>query len=225
MAQRCFKLVEYAILSDRRELFKVKLFAIFLLFAAMTPAVHAQNANPAPTPPASPASPALSPEELANKYLELWNTGNFDLINSIFVFPVIMSSEGNRTRIDADTLKRVITAWRHSMPDLNFKVQDTITQGQKVVMRLVFTGSYKERLFPNTADPKDHERGVRATAIWIMEARDGKIREIWEEYDQVRMRYEMGGFWRSDQELNAMSKKSATSKKASPSATEPSPKP
>jgi len=111
------------------------------------------------------------------------------------------------------------------MPDLDFKIQDTIVQGQKVVMRLTFTGTYKERLFPNTADPKDHERGVRATAIWIMDVRDGKIREMWEEYDQVRMRYEMGGFWRTNEELEAMQKKSGSSKPDSSSAPESSPKP
>lgn len=202
----------------------MKLFAVLLVLITIAPSVLAQNASPSPAPPVT-AGPVLSPEELANKYLELWNTGNFDLINSIFGFPVVMSSEGNRARIDAETLKRVIHAWRRSMPDLNFKLQDTIVQGQKVVMRLVFTGTYKEQLFPNTADPKGHERGIRGTAIWIMEARDGKIREMWEEYDQVRMRYEMGGFWRSDQELKAMDKKSSTSKKASTPSAEPSPKP
>jgi len=205
----------------------VKLFAILLILGAISPAIFAQNTNPPPTPPAasSPPTPALSPEELANKYVELWNTGNSDLINSIFEFPVIMTSQGNRTRIDIGTMKRVVSAWRYSMPDLNFKVQDTIAQGQKVVMRLVFTGTYKERLFPNTADPKNHKRDIRVTAMWIIGVRDGKIREIWEEYDQVRMRYQMGGFWRSEQELAAMDKKSGSSNSGSTQGSEPAPKP
>lgn len=206
----------------------MKLFAIVLILGTIVPTVVAQNASPAPANPTAAApttSPALSPEELATKYVELWNTGNFDLINSIFEFPVIMTSQGNRERIDANVLRRVISSWRHAMPDLSFKVDDTIVQGQKVVMRLVFTGTYKQRLFPNTADPTGHERGVRGNSIWIMEVKDGKLRQLWELYDETHLRYQMGGFWRTEQDLDAMQKKSGSSKSPSAPDTKPAPKP
>lgn len=123
-------------------------------------------------------------------------------------------------------LKRVITTWRKSMPDLNFKVEDTIVQGNKVVMRLSFTGTYKGRLFPNTADPKVHPTGLRATAMWIIEAREGKIRQIWEEYDEIRMHYVMGGMWRTNAEMEAAAKASASGSQPAPeTAPEPAPEP
>jgi len=50
-------------------------------------------------------------------------------------------------------LKRVITAWRNSMPDLNFKIQDTIAQGDKVAMRLTRSGSYRAIFFPTPLPP------------------------------------------------------------------------
>jgi len=205
--------------------------AIFCCLAAL-----AQSQTQAATPPASsgqaaappeqpkPVAEKQPPEELARKYVELWNTGNFDLINSVFEFPVIMTSRGHRTRLDPAMLKRVINAWRYSMPDLNFKVEDTMVQGEKVAMRLVFTGTYKHLLFPNTIDPQAHKdpaRGIRATAMWMFEIRDGKVRQIWEEYDEIRMHYEMGGFWRSNQELEAAAKAS----QPPPPTPEPEPSP
>lgn len=90
------------------------------------------------------------------------------------------------------------------MPDLNFKIEDTIVQGDKVAMRLTFTGSYKERLFPGTATPAPQiPRTVRATEMLMFHLKDGKINQIWEEYDEVRMHYEMGGSWHTNQELDA----------------------
>ncbi|MFZ0801794.1 MAG: ester cyclase, partial [Terriglobales bacterium] len=156
------------------------------------------------------------PEALAQKYVELWNTGNFDLIDSIFQFPAFMTSRGRRARLDRSMLRRVITAWRTSMPDLNFKIDDTIVQGNRVAMRLAFTGSYKQRLFPNTADPKDHPTALRATAMWMLEVRDGKIRQMWEEYDEIGMHYLMGGRWRSNEELEAAAKADAAKSQPAP---------
>jgi predicted ester cyclase len=201
---------------------------VFALFCGLT--AVAQDSGPSTTPKASSGQTAasqtavppaaagekLSPEVLAQKYVELWNTGNVDPVNSIFVFPATMTSRGFTTSLDASRLKKVIANWRRSMPDLNFKVEDTIVQGNKVAMRLSFTGTYKQRLFPNTADPKDAPRKLRASAMWIFEIKDGKIRNVWEEYDEIRMRYAMGGFWRSNEELEAAAKASATAPQPAP---------
>ncbi len=213
----------------------MKPVTVMVVFAILcSPAAVAQGQQPATTPAASsgqPAAPSVPPgpaadkqsaEALAQKYVELWNTGNFDLIDSIFQFPAFMTSRGRRARLDRSMLKRVITAWRTSMPDLNFKIDDTIVQGNRVAMRLAFTGSYKQRLFPNTADPKDHPTGLRATAMWMLEVRDGKIRQMWEEYDEIGMHYLMGGRWRSNEELEAAAKADAAkSQPASESETVP----
>ncbi|MGH9499127.1 MAG: ester cyclase [Terriglobales bacterium] len=196
---------------------------IGIFCAPAVPTCSGQTAAPPGQPAAEKNQP---PEELVRQYAEIWNTGNFDLINAIFKFPAIMVSRGQITPLDAGKLKRVITAWRRSIPDLNFKINDTVVQGDKVAARLTFTGTYKERLFANTADPKDHPRNIRATAMWMFDLRDGKITRVWEEYDEIRMHYEMGGFWRSNQELEAAAKADAkTAAPAPQSAPSPSPSP
>lgn len=147
---------------------------------------------------------------MPRRYIELWNTGNFDHMESLFSPPVAMVSRGNRVLLTWEMLRRVITSWRKSMPDLTFKIEDTIVQGDKVAMRLTFTGSYKERLFPGTATPNPAiPRTVRATEMLMFHVKNGKINQIWEEYDETRMHQQMGGFWRTNQELDAANTQSS----------------
>ncbi len=176
--------------------------------AAPSPATQtsAQPAKPAETVPAE----NQPPDTMPRRYIELWNTGNFDQMESIFSPPVAMISRGNRILLRLDMLKGVISAWRKSMPDLNFKIEDTIVEGDKVAMRLSFTGSYKERLFAGTAAPTaEIPRTVRASEMLMFHLKNGKINQIWEEYDELRMRLEMGGSWRSNAELDAAAGRSS----------------
>jgi predicted ester cyclase len=128
-------------------------------------------------------------------YIELWNTGNFDLLKSVLPLPAYMNSHGHRVVMDQAMLHRVITAWRTSMPDLNFKIEDTIAQGDKLAMRLTLTGSYRAILFPNTANPASNAppANIHATEMLMFRLQDGKIQEVWEEYDELAMRSQMGG--------------------------------
>ena len=181
--------------------------------AAQTPAEAATSA-----PPTAENQP---PDSMPRRYVELWNTGKLDQMESLFSPPVVMVSRGNRVLLTFEMLRRVIAAWRKSMPDLNFKIEDTIVEGDKVAMRLSFTGSYKERLFAGTAAPTPEiPKTVRATEMLMFHLKDGKINQIWEEYDEVRMRVEMGGSWHTNEELEAASRSSKPAAEA-PSATAP----
>ena len=216
-------------------------FALAGLGLLVSPFAQTQVSSP-PTPQAMPAqsptqaqtaaapAPADQPADtMPRRYVELWNTGNFDNIQSIFVYPAVMVSHGNRVMLKPEMLKKVIVAWRKAMPDLDFKIEDTIIQGDEVAMRLSFTGSYKERLFANTAAPTtDNPKTVRATEMLMFHLEKGRIRQIWEEYDELRMRTLMGGFWRSNEELAKVAAAPARSAKPAPvedSPAAPPPKP
>jgi predicted ester cyclase len=190
------------------------------------------QAMPAPTPTqaetpnqaqtATPSAAGQPADAIPRRYVDLWNTGNFDNIQSIFIYPAVVVSHGNRVMLKPEMLKRVIVAWRKAMPDLNFKIEDTIIQGDEVAMRLSFTGSYKERLFANTAAPTtDNPKTIHATEMLMFHLKNGRINQIWEEYDELRMRTLMGGFWRSNEELEKGATASARSSKPAPVETEP----
>lgn len=171
-----------------------------------------QSQAPAQAPKSEEAIPAgnQASDSMPRRYVELWNTGNFDQMESLFTPPVLMVSRGNRVLLTFEMLRRVITTWRKSMPDLHFKIDETIVQGDKVAMLLSFTGSYKERLFAGTAAPTPEiPRTIRATEMLMFHLKDGKINQIWEEYDELRMRVEMGGSWHTNEELEAAFRRSS----------------
>jgi predicted ester cyclase len=163
-------------------------------------------ASPTAETPTAENQPA---DTLPRKYVELWNTGEMGPAISMFSSPYFMNSRGGpRLTLSVGMLAGVIHAWRDSLPDLNLTIEDTIIQGDKVAMRLTLTGTYKARLFPDTAQPSASAPStIKATEMLFFQLRDGKIAEIWQEYDELAMRYRMGGVWRTNAELAAPAKK------------------
>lgn len=173
----------------------------------------------AQSPPANPQSMAsgeqqsaevssITPQAIAQHYVDYWNSGNFEVLKP-YVALFYMTSHSHKVAADEKMLSRVVKSWRESIPDLQLKVEDTIVQGNKVVMRILMTGTYKKRIFPNTIQPipEAPPRFIRANEILIFEIKDAKIREIWEEYDELALRAQMGGRWIASQELDAQQAK------------------
>jgi hypothetical protein len=65
-------------------------------------------------------------------------------------------------------------------------------------------------------------RKIHALEMLMFQIRDGKIAEIWDDYDELAMRLQMGAVWRSNQELAGCSCKSSPESTSVPS---PSPQP
>jgi predicted ester cyclase len=151
----------------------------------------------------SPPAESQPVDAMPRKYIEMWNSGDLHPVTNMFTRPAFITFHGQRRLLDTGTVAKVITSWRKSMPDLSFRIEDTIVQGDRVVMRLTFSGSYKERLFADTAAPEVTPRIVHAVEMLIFQIRDGKISEIWEDYDELVMRLQMGAVWRSNEQLAA----------------------
>jgi predicted ester cyclase len=182
-----------------------------------------QVSGTVPTSPPTSGLPENQPPEnqpmdaMPRKYVEMWNTGDLGPVGTMFTHPAFITFHGQKKLLETGTLAKVITSWRKSMPDLNFKIEDTIVQGDRVAMRLTFSGSYKERLFADTAAPEAAPRKIHALEMLMFLIRDGKIAEIWDDYDELVMRYQMGAIWRSNQELGACSCKPAAESTPVPS--------
>lgn len=160
---------------------------------------------PASTPTSSlsenrPAESQLI-DAMPRKYIEMWNSGDIRAVATIFARPVFITFHGQKRFLDTGTLAKVIMSWRKSMPDLSFRIEDTIVQGERVAMRLTFSGSYKERLFADTAAPEAAQRKIHAVEMLMFQIRDGKISEIWDDYDELVVRLQMGAVWRSNDQL------------------------
>lgn len=146
---------------------------------------------------------------MARKYFDAWNTGDKTAIESFPAFTI--HNHGGHTVVGSGMLERVITTWRKSMPDLTFTIDDTVAQGNEVVMRVTLRGSYKELLFPEANYPQSPPRSIRATGILMFKFKDGKLQDIWQELDESAMKVQMGAQWKTRQELDA--EKAGTSSK------------
>ena len=191
---------------------KVALVLILISFACAVSEAQDHNKPATTTAPATQSasipttSSAPATLALARKYIETWNSGDKSDINAFPDF--IMHNHGGRVIVDHIMLDRVIANWRRSMPDLKFTIDDSVVSDDKAVLRVTLRGTYKERLFPESGDPPNPPRMVRATGMIMFQAADGRIREIWQELDESMLRVQMGGQWKTRQELDGESSKS-----------------
>jgi predicted ester cyclase len=168
--------------------------------SAQTPSTAMPSASAAAqTSPQAQAPSSATAEALARKYFDAWNTGDKATIDSFPAFT--MHNHGGHVVVGSGMLERVITAWRHSMPDLTFTIDDTVAQGNEVVMRVTLRGTYKELLFPEANLPKSPPRPIRASGILMFKIKNGKIQDIWQELDEGAMMTQMGAQWKTRQEL------------------------
>ena len=83
---------------------------------------------------------------------------------------------------------RQVTTYRAAFPDLEFVIEDTIAEGERVAVRWSAHGTHRGRLrgFAPT--------GVRATSTGISISRwkGGRIAEVWVEWDNLGLARQIG---------------------------------
>jgi predicted ester cyclase len=134
------------------------------------------------------AQAGQSPEQVARRAIdEVWNQGKFDGP------PVIAPSMTLHYRGKANVLTpadafAVVTRWRDAFPDFHFTIEDVIVQGNKVVMRVPFTGTHQGKFWG--LDPTG--KAIAVTETLICRVEHGLIVEMWEDFDEYGMRLELG---------------------------------
>ena len=96
------------------------------------------------------------------------------------------SSTPNPTSREND-LKASKNNWR-VVPDIHWKLEEIIAEGNKVVGRFTAEGTQKEELFGVPPSGKKFESG----GIFIVNIKNGKIIEQWEDYDLLGMMMQLG---------------------------------
>lgn len=134
-------------------------------------------------------------EEQQNKevamqlYQEVLNQGKTDLLEKIMhdVFIDYNASGGPATGIDA--FKNFLGMVGTAFPDLQVKVEDVLTDGNKVVVRLTISGTQSGVLMGNI--PPSGKKATW-TGIDILELNEGKITARWSERNLLGMMMQIG---------------------------------
>jgi predicted ester cyclase len=181
--------------------------------AGASPSSATASAQAQAASPGSPAAPSASqagplpeyplpstgaPDAMPRRYIEMWNTGNFRLLEGMFTpQPRLHSERLDSLAMPARLVVNRIKVWRNCMPDFNYQILDTISQGDKVVLRVEYSGTYEKQCYNDIpAPPPDAPpMKIRVKEILIFGLDHGMISDIWEEDDELRARLQMGAKW------------------------------
>jgi steroid delta-isomerase-like uncharacterized protein len=119
---------------------------------------------------------------------EIWGKGNLEAINEVFATNYIDRIPFPGYSPDRDGLKKSISEFRSAVPDLQVKVEDLITEGDKVVARWTSSGTQKGELM---GIPPTNKK-VSMVGITICRIENGKIVEEWSQADFAGLMQQLG---------------------------------
>jgi len=120
-------------------------------------------------------------------YDEAFNQGKVDVIDDLTDPTFVDNDAANSTR-DVAGLKNFVLAFRGAFPDGRFRVEDTLTDGEKVVCRFSVTGTHRGDFMgiPSTGN------ALKISGIDIIQFAHGKAIEHWGEFDGLGMLRQLG---------------------------------
>lgn len=110
---------------------------------------------------------------LLEKDREAWNTGNLDLLDSVYAADVVRMA-GIKEINGLDAVKEEIRQTRENFPELALTLEDAIYTADKIVARWTATGKI------GTTD-----LAFKVPSIGIAEVKDGRIVREWSTVDGV----------------------------------------
>jgi len=122
---------------------------------------------------------------------EVWNQGNVALADELYATTVIYQNPGVADIRTREDFKRFVTAFRSAFPDGHKRIEETIVEGDKVVLRYTFRGTNTGDFvtpIPLLATGKQ----VTITGISITRFAGGKVVEILDMGDNLGMLQQLG---------------------------------
>jgi len=137
--------------------------------------------------PAIAASPG--PEASVLAFInEAWNQGDFSHMPAAFAPVSYLHFRGRDIQLDPESGKAIVMRWRAAFPDFRFKVEDMVVHADTVAVRLTFTGTMTGPF--NNDQPTGKRMSVTEQIFCRVKA--GRITDIWEDYDELGMRRQLG---------------------------------
>jgi len=129
------------------------------------------------------------PEQIATWFVEdVWNKGDFRLAGEMFVPQVVLHFRGRDIPLTPESGLQTVQMWRDGFPDFHFKLEDMIVQRNKIALRIPFTGTHLGKFWGLEPTGKK----INVTESLVLRIEDGKIAEMWEDYDEYGMRIQLG---------------------------------
>jgi steroid delta-isomerase-like uncharacterized protein len=120
---------------------------------------------------------------------EVWNKGNVDVLDELLSTDYINHTPSTPNPPQgAIGLKPIVLAIRKGFPDLHYEIKEIITTKDRVVARVLMTGTQTDSLF---GIPPTGKR-IKVNQINIEKIENGKIVEHWRVTDELTMMKQLG---------------------------------
>ena len=122
-------------------------------------------------------------KSIVRRWIEAYNKRNLDFDE--FIAPDYVD---HTNKVDRDGLKQLFDMGLKAYPDWHETIEDIIAEGDKVWVRLSYTGTHKGEFMglPPTG------KKVTSTAVDIYRIVDGKLAEYWNVTDTVNIFKQIG---------------------------------
>jgi steroid delta-isomerase-like uncharacterized protein len=131
-------------------------------------------------------------KQLARQWFDqVWNQRNYDIVNQL-AHPNARAWGFTENPGQVTTMAGFKPFWEKflgAFPDLHINVDDVIAEGDKTCVRLTATGHHTGNALgiPPTGRP------INLSALILIEWRDGKIHQAWNEFDAYGMMQQLAG--------------------------------
>ena len=119
------------------------------------------------------------------RFQDIWNQGDFSIIEEIFNKDYLNHSVKVK---GFESIRQFVTVYRSAFPDVKFTIEDQVAEGDKVVMRYTITGTHKGE-FQGIAPTG---KSIQITGMAIHRIANGKIVEIWANWDALGLLQQLG---------------------------------
>jgi len=123
-----------------------------------------------------------------NKFYQVYNEQDLNLWNSALAENYVGHVNGQDIP-NRDVGKGFVAGLLEAFPNINYTVEDSLIQGNKVVSRWKATATHTGNLFGMPPTGKE----VTMLGITIFRVENGKIAELWDVWDQHGMMQQLTG--------------------------------
>jgi steroid delta-isomerase-like uncharacterized protein len=127
-------------------------------------------------------------KNIIRRYQECYNTNQLDGLDEIMAFDVLTPKIMPEMPSGLDGAKAVHQKTLVGMPDFRTEIQDLIAENDKVVARVIMTGTHTGNFYGIPATGKH----VEFSGIFIARIVEGKIVEHWGEEDSFSLLKQLG---------------------------------
>ena len=122
-------------------------------------------------------------KNIVRRYQEIYNSNDLDALDEIVADDVLMPKIMPNMPSGLEGAKAVHQKTLLGMPDFRTEIQDLIAEGDKVVARVIMTGTHTGNFYgiPSTGNH------VEFSGIFIARIANGKIVEHWGEEDSFSL--------------------------------------